>query len=196
MSGQRIIGLTGGIATGKTTVANFLQAQYNLPVIDADQLAREALTPHRLTQIRDYFGEQVFTAAGTLDRPRLGAIIFRDQQARRWLENLIHPFVREQLILRAKEHAPHTVMLVVPLLFEAELTDLVTEIWVVTCSLATQLQRLQQRNKLSPSEALLRINAQMPLVEKSKRATAVLDSEQPLEQLYQTASRLLLEGCT
>lgn len=186
---QRIIGITGGIATGKTTTANYLGHRYHLPILDADVLARQALTHERLVALRQRFGESIFQQDGSLDRRKLGQIIFAHPPERQWLEALIHPFVRDGLMQGAQAVYPRSVVMVVPLLFEANFTDLVTEIWVVTCPPEVQLQRLIQRNQLSPAEAQARIAAQLPISQKISQADVVIDSNCPLAELYTQLDR-------
>ncbi|MDC0832481.1 Dephospho-CoA kinase [Geitlerinema sp. FC II] len=174
---RRVIGLTGGIATGKSTVAVFLQETYGFAVLDADVYAREAVMPGSevLQAIARRYGSEVLQADGTLDRARLGAIVFGNPRERQWLEGRIHPFVRQRFVAEI-ERREETVVLVVPLLFEANMTDLATEIWVVACSPEEQLARLRQRNGYSEEEARSRIEAQLPLAYKCQQADLVLDN--------------------
>lgn len=190
---QRKIGLTGGIATGKSTVANYLAEQYNYPIFDADIYAREAvaLGSPILTAIFQRYGDDVKQANGTLRRQRLGQIIFQDLREKRWVEAQIHPFVKRRFQEELARHLEATVICVIPLLIEAKLFDLVTETWVVTCAQEQQLQRLQQRNHLTQSEAIARINSQLPLSEKVKFADVVLDNSSDLATLHHQVDRAL-----
>jgi dephospho-CoA kinase len=174
---KRIIGLTGGIATGKSTVANYLATAYSLPIFDADIYARDAVSVDSpiLQAIAQRYGEQILLADNSLNRPKLGEIIFTNQAERSWVENLIHPYVRDRLIVETRLIASLLVF-VVPLLFEAQMTDLVTEIWVVSCSEQQQLARLMQRNNLTLEQAQARIKSQMPIAEKAARADIILDN--------------------
>lgn len=189
---QRIIGLTGGIATGKSTVAEILAQTYGLPVLDADVLARAAVAPGSsiLAQIFDRFGDRVRQANGNLNRAALGDIIFTHPPERQWLEAQIHPYVQQQLVLQAATHKddPGLVM-VVPLLFEAQMTDLVTEIWVVTCATELEIQRIMTRDHLSLAQAQARIASQMPLTEKVQRADVVIENQGSREALVQQVSQ-------
>lgn len=175
---KRIIGLTGGIGTGKTTVANYLANRYQLPVLDADIYAREAVQPGSpiLNQIFERYGVAVKLPDGTLDRKQLGEIIFSYPDEKRWLEQQIHPYVRDRFQFELDTLVAPTVVLVIPLLFEAGMTDLVTETWVVSCSPEQQLHRIMERDRLSPEQAQARINNQLPLPEKVARADIVLDN--------------------
>ncbi len=182
---KRIIGLTGGIATGKTTVSNYLAHRYQLPVLDADIYAREAVQVGSpiLSKICDRYGSGVQLPDGTLNRKRLGEIVFTNPAQRQWLEQQIHPYVRDRFQSELNTLVAPTVVLVVPLLFEAEMTDLVTEIWVVTCSAEQQLRRMIERDRLSLEQAQSRINSQLPLAEKVARADVVLDNSSTPEAL-------------
>ncbi len=184
---QRRIGLTGGIATGKTTVAQCL-AQAQIPVLDADQYAREAVQPGTagLARIVDRYGSTMLQADGTLDRQQLGNRVFQDAHERQWLEQQIHPYVRDRFLtaLTTTHLATPTLALAIPLLFEAGMTDLVTEIWVVTCTPVQQKIRLMNRNQLSLEQALARIQSQLDLAVKVKQADVVLDNTTTLENLW------------
>jgi dephospho-CoA kinase len=181
---QRIIGITGGIATGKTTVSDYLHHSYGLPILDADLYAREALTGDRLTKLRDRYGKIILDDQGNLDRRKLGAIVFESASDRQWLEALIHPYVQECLITEADRLSPSTVVMVIPLIFEAKMQNLVTEIWAIACDPQQQLQRLIERNHLSKSEALQRISSQMSQSEKAELADVVIINSDNTEQLF------------
>jgi dephospho-CoA kinase len=189
---QRLIGLTGGIGTGKTTVTNYLATVYNLPILDADLYARKAVALNSpiLKAIFNRYGDQVRLNDGSLNRKALGDIIFNNSLEKTWLENQIHPFVRQQFKLEIKADSP-IIVLAIPLLFEAKMTDLVTEIWVVSCSESVQLERVMQRDHLSEEEAKMRVKNQFPLAEKIKKADVILDNSGSLEQLFAQVDRLL-----
>jgi dephospho-CoA kinase len=183
------IGLTGGIAMGKTTVSNYLADRYQLPILDADIYAREAVAPGSpvLARIADRFPD-ILQADGRLDRAKLGAIVFAQPEERQWLEQQIHPFVRDRMTAdRARHHAANPnvpVVWVVPLLFEAGMTTLVDEIWVIYCPREHQLQQLMRREpQLSPAQAIARIGSQMPIAEKCAQADVVLDNSTTLAAL-------------
>ena len=190
---MRIIGLTGGIATGKSTVSNYLSSKYKLPVLDADIYAREATVKGSpiLPAIFAHFGDRIKLADGSLDRSALGDLVFSNPKAKQWLESKIHPYVRDRFNRELAKIKNDTVVLAIPLLFEANLTHLVTEIWVVSCSEEIQLARLQQRNHLSLEGAKNRINSQLPLQEKIAQADFVLDNNFTLKHLYQQCDAIL-----
>lgn len=191
----RIIGLTGGIATGKSTVAQILE-QHGIPVADADQLARDALAPGSPIRERvlQRYGASIQTQAGDLDRRRLGQIVFADPRERLWLEEQIHPFVKTQLRYFLQEETSKgspTVCLMIPLLFEASMEDWVNEIWVVTCTPEQQRQRLRQRDPLTTNQIEARIASQWPLAEKVRRAHVVLDNSGSLSELQRQVQQAL-----
>lgn len=176
-----VIGLTGGIASGKSTVAGMLTAE-GAEIIDADLLARQAVQPGRAAYkaVVAAFGSQVVAKGGRLDRQRLGALVFADDVRRKQLENLIHPFVREETEKKRAEIARRRpgalIVLDVPLLFESEMDRGLTEIVVVYVPHDLQLERLMKRDKLSEDHARMRIAAQLDLEIKRRRATRVIDN--------------------
>ncbi|MEL6854013.1 MAG: dephospho-CoA kinase [Cyanobacteria bacterium J06607_13] len=193
-STRRIIGLTGGIATGKSTVSNYLAERYRLPVLDADVYARQAVEKGSdiLSAIARRYGQRILLADGSLNRTALGNIVFQDPAEKKWLEQQIHPFVRAKFQTESDVLSSHeTLVYSIPLLFEAKLTHLVTEIWVVACSPSQQLQRLIARNNLSESQAQERVNAQMDLQEKCALADCVLDNSGTKEALFEQIDELM-----
>ncbi|MDV3353213.1 dephospho-CoA kinase [Leptothoe sp. ISB3NOV94-8A] len=192
---QRIIGLTGGIATGKTTVSDYLATTHRLPILDADVYAREAVAIGSpiLCTLAQRYGNDLLLADGSLNRPQLGTIIFNQPDEKQWVEQQIHPFVRQRFNQVRREYpANQTLVYAIPLLFEAKLTHLVSEVWVVVCNLEQQKQRLMSRNSLSLSAATARINHQLPLSEKVAQADWVLDNSKDRKCLYQQVDVALL----
>lgn len=199
----RAIGLTGGIGTGKTAISNYLADTYKFPILDADIYAREAVNPGSpiLNSIVERYGVLILLPDGNLNRSELGNIIFCNASERQWLEQQIHPYVRRRFVeatqiciaaLSQVSQNTLTFVLVVPLLFEAQMTDLCTEIWVVYCSPEVQLERLMQRDGLSCDRASARINAQMPIAQKCQKADVVLDNSSTLDSLFLQVDALLL----
>lgn len=184
---RRLIGLTGGIATGKSTVSDYLAKIYQIPVLDADEYAKEAvnLGSPLLKSIQDRYGPEILHPTGELNRLKLGEIIFADATEKHWLEAQIHPWVvqRLQTQLQTLTACP-LVVLSIPLLFEANLTYLVNEIWVVYAHPEQQIQRLQSRNRLTPAQAQQRIQNQWPLTQKIPQADRVLNNTRDLAYLY------------
>ena len=194
---QRKIGLTGGIATGKTTVANHLATAHNIPIFDADIYARDAVAPGSeiWQRIVDRYGPEITTdepSPAPLNRAKLGQIVFNDAAELRWLEAQTHPYVNQCFDQAVAEHSEAPiVLLVIPLLFEKDLTHRVTETWVVSCTDQQQRDRLMARNGLTLAQAEARIAAQMPLSEKCDRADVVLDNSQTLAALIQQVDQQL-----
>ena len=186
MPRQRRIGLTGGIASGKSSVGRWL-AQQHVPVLDADQYAHDALAPGEPAwqAVIDRYGNAVLQQGSdptqaALNRSALGSIVFADAQERRWLEALIHPVVRDRFeheLLKLSNEP--VVVLMIPLLFETGMASLCSEVWVVNCSLEQQRQRLMARNALSAQAADQRIQAQWPLSRKCELADAVINNSGP-----------------
>ena len=183
---KRLIGLTGGIATGKTTVSNYLRDKYRLPILDADVYAREAVAKGSpiLENIIDRYGDKVMLADRSLNRVSLGEIIFNDATEKQWLESQIHPYVRDRFQEEVERTMDDTIVLDIPLLFEANLMDTVTEIWVVSCDRSLQIARLQQRNHLTVAQAEARIDSQIPLADKISAADVVLRNHGDLDYLF------------
>ena len=193
---QRRIGLTGGIATGKSTVAAMLSDRHGLPVLDADAYARKLLAPGTAASraVLDRYGPQVQTPDGGLDRRALGRMIFAQPAERRWLEALTHPLVAQAFTRDlARHHQAATVVLVAPLLFEAGLEALCSEVWLVDLDGASQLERLLTRDQLSPHEARQRIQAQWPLAHKRGLADVILKNHGDLVELAQQVDLVLAQ---
>lgn len=193
-TGRRIIGLTGGIATGKSTATDYIAQKHQLPVLDADVYSRLAVAKGSeiLAAIALRYGPAILMPDGTLNRSQLGQIIFSKTAEKSWIEQQIHPFVRTQFRETTASFPPdQTLVYSIPLLFEASLTHLVTETWVITCHPAQQKQRLMRRNQLSNKDAQLRIDAQMSLAEKCKLADHILDNTGSSERLFAQIDALL-----
>ncbi len=177
---QRRIGLTGGIATGKSTVARLLTDRFHLPVLDADTFARAALAPGTpaARAVLERHGDRVRQSGSAVDRAALGRIVFADPAERAWLEGLVHPLVRRRFEAELERLAAEpVVVLMVPLLFEAGLESLCDEIWLVDCDERQQLERLMGRDGLDEAQARARIAAQWPLARKRERADRLLANQ-------------------
>ncbi len=190
-----LVGLTGGVATGKTTVAKMFK-QCGASIIDADLLARQVVEPGKPAwrAIVKLFGETVLKRDRSINRQVLGSIIFSNANQRRQLERIIHPRVaREQARLTkeiARKYPKAVVIYEVPLLFEAGVDKRVDKIIVVTADQATQIARLKKRNGLSRAEAIRRIQAQIPLAKKIHRADHVLNGAFPRPLLRKQVRQL------
>lgn len=179
------IGLTGGIASGKSTVAGRL-AELGAMIIDADQLARDAVAPGSpgLQAVTQRFGEQILTAEGALDRAALGRMVFADPQARKELEAIIHPAVRARAAeLTASAPSDAVVVQVIPLLVETGQEGAFDQVWVVDVDPAVQLARLRLRDGLSDAEAAARVQAQASRPERLAVADVVIVNDGSTEQL-------------
>ncbi len=180
------IGLTGGIATGKSSVAALL-AEHGAEVIDADQLARDAVAPGTaaLQRIVELFGQQALLPDGSLNRQAVRDLVFNEPARRQQLEAILHPAIKElalQQIEQARIRGSRVVVYMAPLLIEARATDRVDEIWVVTVRPEVQLARLMARDGCSQKQAEQIIAAQMPLAEKERFGVVVIDNSSSLEE--------------
>ncbi|MFM7228423.1 MAG: dephospho-CoA kinase [Cyanobacteriota bacterium] len=196
---QRRIGLTGGIASGKSSVGRLLADRHQLPVLDADAYAREALAPGSsgARAVLQRYGAAVAADGdtATVDRRALGRLVFTDADERRWLEQLVHPLVRASCDADLEQLAEaQVVVLMVPLLFEAGLDRLCSEVWLVDCDEAQQLQRLLARDGLRDAEARARIAAQWPLERKRSLADRTIDNRGGPEALVVQVQQALHSG--
>ena len=176
---MRVIGLTGGIASGKTTVSNLFKIS-GVPVIDADLVARQVVEKGTagLTALVNRFGEDILNTDGTLNRTELGQRMFSDDAIRKEVNDILQPLI----------------VLDLPLLFEMNYESLCDDIIVVAVSVETQITRMEKRNGYTRQEALDRIQSQMPLEEKVKRATIVWSNEGTFQELEQKVHQWLLEN--
>jgi len=177
---MRIIGLTGGIASGKSSVARILEA-LGVVVVDADQLAREAVAPgvEAYCSIVDEFGDGILNTDRSINRQALAKIVFADSAARRRLERITHPAIArlaEERLTALRNAGTPVVVYMAPLLIEAGVTSRVDEIWVVYADRETQVVRLMLRDGLSRDEAQQRLAAQMPMEEKRALGRIVIDN--------------------
>ncbi len=182
---MRIIGLTGGIACGKSNISQVL-AKLGAVIIDGDLLSRELTAPGgmALPEIRRAFGDEVFLPDGTLHRRALGAVIFGNDQARDRLDGIMQPLLWqliEQRIEEAREGGAALCVLDMPLLYEAGLDRLCERIWCAWIPRETQLQRLMARDGFTLEEAEARLRSQMPADEKAARADVVIDTSGSIE---------------
>lgn len=190
-----IIGLTGSIASGKSTVAKMLEG-YDLPIVDADLVARQVVEPgtKTLAKIAEAFGQDVIKKDGTMDREKVGAIIFHEPAKRKILNDLIHPAIRVEMIRQREEYikqgAEHVIM-DIPLLFESKLQHFVDKILVVSVKEEVQLERLMKRNLLSKEEAKARIASQLPIPVKEQGADAVIYNNGDLKTTAQQLEAIL-----
>jgi dephospho-CoA kinase len=190
-----LIGLTGGIASGKSTVAAILR-RLGAAIVNADELSREVVQPDKEAwrEIVNAFGAEVLQSDRTIDRQKLRKIIFSDPEARKKLEAIIHPRVRALAKERCQEHAAagfEIVVYEVPLLFEGNLQDSLRPVVLVATDVATQKKRLKDRDHLTESEAAKHIAAQMSLDEKRRLADFVIENDGSLEDLERRVREVL-----
>lgn len=189
------IGLTGGIATGKSTVSTIFK-ENNIPVIDADIEARLVVEKgsEGYQLIVETFGEDILLPDGEINRTKLGAIVFSDEKKRQKLNEITHPRIRQQILEKKKQailNNERLVVLDIPLLLEGKLQSIVDKVVVVSTDASVQLERLMKRNGYSKEEALQRIHAQMPLEEKEKLADVVIFNNGTEEELKASVEALI-----
>ncbi|WP_163970194.1 dephospho-CoA kinase [Oceanobacillus halotolerans] len=190
-----VIGLTGSIASGKSTVSLMFD-DYNIPVIDADKISREVVTPGEkaYNEIVQTFGKEILRDDLTIDRKKLGEIVFSDEGKRNQLNQIVHPEVRKKMIQRRDAFvnaSVNAVVLDIPLLFESKLTSFADKIIVVAVDEKVQLQRLMERDNYTKEEAKMRIQSQMPVAEKAKMADAVINNNGTKAETYAQLEALL-----
>jgi dephospho-CoA kinase len=182
----QVIGLTGGIATGKSTVSAILK-NAGAVIIDADQIARRVVKKNlpAYRQILAHFGESVLLPDGEINRAALGNLIFNDSRKKQLLNSIVHPHVRKetdrQLRHIAKKNPNALVILDIPLLLEAGMREDLSEVIVVYAPEHIQIKRLMERDHISQADALARIRSQMPIEKKKRLATMVIDNSGPIE---------------
>ncbi|BFL67589.1 MULTISPECIES: dephospho-CoA kinase [Staphylococcus] len=192
----KIIGLTGGIATGKSTVSELLTA-YGFKVVDADIASRKAVKKGSkgLDQIREKFGQEAIDDNGEMNRKYVGELVFNNPEQRIELNKIVHPIVRE-IMEEEKNHylnEGYNVIMDIPLLFENDLQDTVDEVWVVYTSESIQIERLMERNDLSQEDAKARVYSQISIDKKSRMADHVIDNLGDKLELKQNLQQLLEE---
>lgn len=185
---MKVIGLTGGIASGKSTVSEIL-SKLGAPVIDADKIAREVVEPGQksLDEIADAFGSDILNDDGTINRKKLGSIVFNDTAKLQKLNSITHPeiirVIKERLKILRNKHIYKAVIIDAPMLFESGCDSLTDEVWLVYVDLKTQLERLKARDNIDTASAKLRIMSQMPIEEKLKLSQKVIDNTGDFESL-------------
>ncbi|MBR2071106.1 MAG: dephospho-CoA kinase [Phascolarctobacterium sp.] len=196
---MKIIGLTGGIASGKSTVATELRKQ-NVPVFDADEVSRNAVVKGSkgLALVAEAFGAEYLTADGEMDRAKISQLVFSDKEALKTLEGILHKIVwdeAEAFLAEAREQKAKLAVLDVPLLIETKWHERVDLVWLVAVSKKQQIKRAMIRSGMTEEEVKARIAAQMSLEDKKKFADVVLDNsgalEETLEQVHKELAKLL-----
>ena len=197
LNNQRRIGLTGGIASGKSTIAKYIKEIRNIPILDADQFSKELIKPKSkcYKEILAYFGPQIvddYSSKKEINRELLKKIIFGNSIHRAWIQNLLHPLIKEKMIEKCNQFENNKIiLLVVPLLFEAKFTDLCNEIWLIKCPREIQKKRLMKRNKISAIEAEIIISLQLSFEDKSEFSDVILDNSEDKNLWINTIQQLI-----
>lgn len=157
-----VVGLTGGIASGKTTVTNLFQSEYKIDVVDADIIARQVVEEGSdgLKAITEHFGEEILSSDKTLDRSKLRALIFQDPEQKRWLDNLMHPLIRIEMQRQLAQVSSAYALLVIPLMVENNLQSLADKVIVVDVDEKTQIERTRLRDKVNTAQVKAIIESQ------------------------------------
>ncbi len=191
---MKIIGLTGGIACGKSTVSAYLK-QKGAFIIDGDAITRQLSEPKKSIwqAYVNHFGDKVLNADNTLNRRLIGQIVFTDEKEKTWMNTTMHPLIRDEIVKQideCRQNGIEVVILDIPLLYEANWDKFADEVWVVKISRQLQIERIQNRDGLTKEEAINRIDAQMSLEEKAKRADVVIDSSNAPEVTLQLVEKI------
>ena len=190
-----VLGLTGSIATGKSTVAG-LFAREKIPIVDADLIARQVIEPGQraYNEVVQVFGRDILMDDQSINRGKLGALIFNNQQKRDQLNQIVHPVIIDQLIAerdRLIKSGHPLIVLDIPLLYEIDLVELVDQVVVVYTTVENQLARLMARDQLTKTEAKQRINSQLSIEEKKQRANYMIDNNSSKEETEAQFQQLL-----
>ncbi|MCO7209032.1 MULTISPECIES: dephospho-CoA kinase [unclassified Pseudoalteromonas] len=186
-----VLGLTGGIGSGKSAVSAMFE-ELGIQVVDADIVAREVVEPGSvgLTKIKAHFGDEILTSNGTLDRAKLRAIIFADESQKQWLNNLLHPLIRESMLSQLKQATSNYVILVAPLLFENGLEKYCNHTLLIDVPVDVQITRTTARDNVSVELAKQIIASQMSRADKQQKAGDILDNNRPLEEVKTDVQKL------
>lgn len=183
----KVIGLTGGIGTGKSRASFYLKSK-GFPVVDADQIAREVVCPGEPAYIRliDAFGQEILNPDQTINRKKLGSLVFNDSKLLELLSTILHPAIRERIAAQIKKYCEEypLVFADIPLLIETGMMSDYDIIWLVYAPENLSLLRIMERDGLTESDAIARIRSQIPIDEKVKIATRVIDNTKDLQSLY------------
>ena len=183
---MKVVGLTGGIGSGKSTVVRMF-GELGAHWVDADDVAREVVEPGTpaLARIAEHFGQEILQADGSLDRARLREIVFREPAQREWLEALLHPVIREELVrqLHPEQYSLPYVLLVSPLLLETDQHALVDQVLVVDVPVEIQIDRTMERDDNPRDQVERIIAAQMPRQERLQKADYVIDNNRPQDEV-------------
>ena len=186
-----VLGLTGGIGSGKSAVSAMFE-ELGIQVVDADIVAREVVEPGSLglKKITEHFGDEILTSNGTLDRAKLRAIIFADESQKQWLNNLLHPLIRGSMLSQLKQATSNYVILVAPLLFENGLEKYCNHTLLIDVPVDVQITRTTARDNVSVELAKQIIASQMSRADKQQKAGDILDNNRPLEEVKTDVQKL------
>ncbi|MFA0815951.1 MAG: dephospho-CoA kinase [Anaerofustis sp.] len=194
---MKIIGITGGIGSGKTTVARLLSEEYRIPIIDADEIVKNvSQKPEVLNKIAETFGDQCIENGCKINREVLSDIVFSDEISRIKLNQIIHPLVREEFLRLTEHYRTQGLLRIiydVPLMIEENLQDDVDVVIVVYSDLETRISRIVERNGMTREQALERIQSQMDLDEKVKYADIVVYNTSSIDKLKESMQYLIRE---
>lgn len=192
----KVIGLTGGIATGKSTVSKLL-SEYGFKIVDADIASRKAVEKgsNGLRQIKSTFGDEAITNDGEMNRQYIGELVFNHPEKRLELNAIVHPIVRKIMYQEKQQYLQqgYDVIMDIPLLFENDLQGTVDEVWLVYTSESVQIERLMDRNNLDLDQAKARIHSQISIDKKSRMADYVIDNLGSKSELEKHLKQLLIE---
>ncbi|CEF18562.1 dephospho-CoA kinase [Staphylococcus xylosus] len=192
----KVIGLTGGIASGKSTVSELLTA-HGFKVVDADIASRQAVEKgtEGLARVKEVFGDEALDEDGNMNRSYVGEVIFNQPEKRLVLNEIVHPIVRDIMEKEKEEYLEqgYNVIMDIPLLFENDLQETVDEVWLVYTSESIQIDRLMERNDLSMEEAKARVYSQISIDKKRRMADHVIDNRDTKLELKQNLENLLFE---
>ncbi|WP_163832602.1 dephospho-CoA kinase [Spartinivicinus ruber] len=186
------VGITGGIGSGKTAATDYLANTKQIVIVDADVIARQVVEPgtSTLLAIVDHFGEQVLLENGTLNRQYLRQLIFNSPAEKKWLESLLHPLIRQQIIAELKQATSAYAVLVSPLLFETDQHLLVDRTLLIDVPESVQIDRACQRDNMTKEQAQRILATQMSQEEKQQRADDIINNQGSLQQLYAQLDQL------
>ena len=191
---MKIIGITGGIGSGKSTISNYLTKK-GFKIIDADKIAKNLLDIGEEAYFKavEYFGTEILNPDKTVDRKKLGSIIFASREKRKILNEITHDLVKKRVLseIAANEATQKVIFLDVPLMFEVGMDELCEEVWLVVADERVKILRLQKRDEITKDEIIAKFRSQMPDEEKIKRADFVIDNSGNEEALYLQLDKLL-----
>lgn len=197
IANQRIIGITGGIATGKSTIAEFISKSKQIKIIDADLYTKDFLIQgsDSYEKIVGYFGEKILKISGSkqiINTQKLKEIIFNEPNEKKWIENLLHPLIKKRMRYECQiQKKSETLILLIPLLFEAQFEDLCTEIWLIKCSRTHQIKRLMKRDRITYREANKIIDIQSNSIKKEEKSQIIINSDGEMKLWQERINKLI-----